>query len=167
QLLDHIATRKPQEAVVCYDPAGEFIERHFDPDRDIVLNPLDLRCPRWGPNYEDHVSFPTMQFIAESFFPCPEHSPANTQFFIKAARSIFAQMLTFNPDPEQLVQMLSDESSIDYCVARTEHAHLIAKDAKGQRGGVLATLSEVGESFKLLVSEERPRTLSLHRWTRR
>jgi len=52
QLLDHIARRKPQEAVVCYDPAGEFIERHFDPDRDIVLNPLDLRCPQWMPGYE-------------------------------------------------------------------------------------------------------------------
>src|ERR1051326_358682 len=40
QLLDHIARRKPQEAVVCYDPAGEFIERHFDPDRDtLVVSP--------------------------------------------------------------------------------------------------------------------------------
>jgi len=107
------------------------------------------------------------QFIAESFFPCPEHSPANTQFFIKAARSIFAQMLTFSATPERLVEMLSDESLIDYCVARTEHAHLIAKDAKGQRGGVLATLSEIGESFKLLPSEERPKHwLSLYKWAR-
>jgi type IV secretory pathway TraG/TraD family ATPase VirD4 len=120
------------------------------------------------PCYDDLGSFPLMQFIAESFFPCPEHSPANTQFFVKAARSIFAQMLTFTPTPERLVEMLSDESLIDYCVARTEHAHLIAKDAKGQRGGVLATLSEIGESFKLLPSEDIPkRTLSLHRWTKR
>jgi predicted ATPase len=118
QLLDHIARRKPQEAVVCYDPAGEFIERHFDPGRDIVLNPLDLRCPQWRPCYDDLASFPMMQFIAESFFPCPEHSAANTQFFIKAARSIFAQLLTFTPTPERLVKMLSDESLIDYCVAK-------------------------------------------------
>src|ERR1043165_3676203 len=67
QLLDDIAKRKPQEAVVCYDPAGEFIERHFDPDSDIVLNPLDLRCPQWRPCYDDQASFPMMQFIAESF----------------------------------------------------------------------------------------------------
>jgi Type IV secretion-system coupling protein DNA-binding domain len=168
QLLDNISRRNPQEAVICYDPAGEFIERQFDPDRDIVLNPLDLRCPEWSPCYDDLGSFPMMQFIAESFFPCPEHSPANTQFFIKAARSIFAQMLTFSPTSERLVEMLSDESLIDYCVARTEHAHLIAKDAKGQRGGVLATLSEIGESFKLLASlEGSKKTLSLHRWTRR
>lgn len=168
QLLDQITRRKPQEAVVCYDPAGEFIESHFDPDHDIVLNPLDLRCPQWMPCYDDQASAPMRQFIAESFFPCPEHSAANTQFFVKAARSIFAQLLTFNPEPERLVEMLSDESLIDYCVARTEHAHLIAKDAKGQRGGVLATLSEIGESFKLLASEEKPKCwLSLHKWTRR
>ena len=168
QLLDQITSRKPQEAVICYDPAGEFIERHFDPDRDIILNPLDLRCPEWMPCYDDQASASMRQFIAESFFPCPEHTAANTQFFIRSARSIFAQMLTFTPTPERLVKMLSDESLIDYCVAKTEHAHLIAKDAKGQRGGVLATLSEIGESFKLLTSEEgSKRTLSLHRWTRR
>jgi len=168
QLLDNISRRNPQEAVICYDPAGEFIERHFDPDRDIVLNPLDLRCPQWRPCYDDLGSASMMQFIAESFFPCPEHTAANTQFFIKAARSIFAQMLTFSPTAERLVEMLSDEALIDYCVVRTEHAHLIAKDAKGQRGGVLATLSEIGESFKLLASlEGSNNTLSLHRWARR
>ena len=39
QLLDHIASRNPKEAVVCYDPAGEFIERHFEPnDVGVVVN---------------------------------------------------------------------------------------------------------------------------------
>lgn len=174
QLLGNIAKRKPQEAVVCYDPAGEFIEKHFDPDSDIVLNPLDARCPHWMPAYEhgtadEEAGAPLRQFIAESFFPNPEHTAPNAQFFVKAARSIFAQMLKFNPRPERIVEMLSDEELVDYCVAGTEHAHLIDRDAKGQRGGVLATLSEIGESFKLLPpSEESPkRWLSLEKWARR
>lgn len=174
QLLDQIASRKPQEAVVCYDPAGEFIEKHFDPDTDIVLNPLDARCPYWMPAYEygtvdDEASAPIRQFMAESFFPYPENGAPNAQFFVKAARSVFAQMLKFRPRPERLVEMLSDEELIDYCVAGTEHAHLIGQDAKGQRGGVLATLSEIGESFKLLPpSEELPKHwLSLEKWARR
>src|SRR6266571_2487317 len=174
QLLDNIAKRKPQEAVVVYDPAGEFIEKHFDPDSDIVLNPLDARCPYWMPGFDilgvdAEASAPERQFIAESFFPYPEHLAPNTQFFIKAARSIFAQMLTFTPTPERMVQMLSDEELIDYCVAGTEHAHLIGSDAKGQRGGVLATLSEIGESFKLRPTPEERSTnwLSLHKWARK
>jgi Type IV secretion-system coupling protein DNA-binding domain len=173
QLLDSIAKRKPQEAVVVYDPAGEFIEKHFDPDEDIVLNPLDVRCPRWSPCYEyggerDASSLTARQFIADSFFPNPDHLAANAQFFIKAARSIFAQMLQFNPPPERIVEMLSEDDLIDYCVAGTEHAHLIDRDAKGQRGGVLATLSEIGESFKLLPTEEDSpkRWISFEKWAR-
>ncbi len=174
QLLDNIAKRKPQEAVVIYDPAGEFIEKHFDPDSDIVLNPLDARSPFWMPGYDilgvdAKVSAPERQFIAESFFPYPDHLAPNTQFFVKAARKIFAQMLTLTPTPERLVEMLADEELINYCVAGTEHAHLIGSDAKGQRGGVLATLSEIGESFKLLpTSEERSKNwLSFSKWARR
>ena len=78
-------------------------------------------------------------------------------------------MLMFNPHAERIVEMLSEDELIDYCVAGTEHAHLIDRDAKGQRGGVLATLSEIGELFKLLPSytDSPERSLSLERWSRR
>src|SRR5437764_15299471 len=49
QLLEQIARRRAPEAAVCYDPAGEFIESHFDPSADIVLNLLDARSPDWSP----------------------------------------------------------------------------------------------------------------------
>jgi type IV secretion system coupling TraD/TrwB family protein len=51
--------------------------------------------------------------------------------------------------------MLTDEELIDACVAGTEHAHLIDRAAKAQRAGVLATLSEVGASLKLLPTLEQ------------
>jgi type IV secretory pathway TraG/TraD family ATPase VirD4 len=73
---------------------------------------------------------------------------------VKAARSIFARMLVFSPPPDRLVEMLTEESLIDFCVAGTEHAHLIDKAAKAQRAGVLATLSEVGASLKLLPTSD-------------
>src|ERR1043165_1658493 len=52
QLLAQIAERHPPEGVVCYDPAGEFITNYFKPGRDVVLNPLDARCPYWSPVLE-------------------------------------------------------------------------------------------------------------------
>src|SRR3989475_4051251 len=173
QLLAQIAERHPPEAVVCYDPAGEFITNYFKPGQDIVLNPLDTRCPYWSPTLE--VDYENMnagatdrQFIAESFFPDRDHSAPNTQFFIKSARSIFARMLEFKPDAESIVEILTDEKLIDEAVAGTEQTHVIDKDAKGQRGGVLATLSEIGESLKLLPSiEDCSREVSLTGWTRR
>jgi len=148
QLLAQIAVRNPPEAVVCYDPAGEFITNYFQPGQDVVLNPLDARCPYWSPSLEvdsenGNGGATDRHFIAESLFPDRDHANTNAQFFVKSARSIFARMLEFKPDAARIVEMLTDEKLIDEVVKGTEHAHLIDKDAKGQRGGVLATLSEI------------------------
>lgn len=173
QLLEQIAQRRPPEAVVCYDPAGEFIESHFDPSADIVLNPLDARSPYWSPtmevNYETTSTSATdRHLVAESFFPDREHGAPTTQFFLKAARSIFARMLELKPTAERIVECLKDEKLIDEIVAGTEHAHLINEGAKGQRGGVLATLSEIGEALKLLPSPDQcAGELSITEWARR
>lgn len=173
QLLDQIVQRNPQEAVVCYDPAGEFIESHFDPDADIVLNPLDARSPYWSPAMEVDYETPSTSstdrhLVAESFFPDRGHGATTAQFFVKAARSIFARMLELRPTAEQIVEYLKDEKLIDEIVAGTEHAHLIDEGAKGQRGGVLATLSEIGEAFKLLPSPDQcAGELSITEWARR
>jgi type IV secretory pathway TraG/TraD family ATPase VirD4 len=173
QVLEQIAVRRAPEAVVCYDPAGEFIESHFDPSADIVLNPLDARSPYWSPtmevNYETASTSATdRHLVAESFFPDREHGAPTTQFFLKAARSIFARMLELKPTAERIVDCLKDEKLIDEIVAGTEHAHLINEGAKGQRGGVLATLSEIGEALKLLPSQEQcAGELSITEWARR
>ena len=172
QLLKQIARRKSPEAVVCYDPAAEFIEHHFDHEHDIVLNPLDRRFPYWSPSLEvDYgnagTSSTDRQLIAESFFPHKKNVSTNSEFFVDSARSIFAQMLESKPDPQQLVKMLSDEKLIDQIVEGTVHGHLIDQGAKGQRGGVLATLSEIGETLKLLPPKDQCEgELSLSEWAR-
>jgi type IV secretory pathway TraG/TraD family ATPase VirD4 len=155
QLLTVINSRVRVEAFVCYDPAGEFTERHFNPGCDLILNPLDERSPYWSPSAEidgkdEDINAPQRHFIAESFFPDHPHASPSNQFFVNAARSIFAQMLAFKPTSEQLIKMLADDALIDRCVEGTEHAQLINKAAKPQRAGVLATLSEIGASLKLL-----------------
>jgi hypothetical protein len=173
QLLGQIGWRETPEAGICYDPAGEFIEAHFNPETDIILNPLDARAPYWGPALEvDYSSSATSatdrQMVAESLFPDREHAAPATQFFTKSARSVFARMLEFKPPAGRIVEWLRDEEAIDEIVGGTEHAHLIDKGAKGQRGGVLATLSEIGEAMKLLPPrEECPGVLSLTRWAQR
>jgi hypothetical protein len=174
QLLDTIGGRERFEAVVVYDPAGEFVEQHFNPATDIILNPLDARSCYWSPvqeieNVRDEISAPERHFIAESFFPDHPHAASTNQFFAKAARSIFARLLIFSPTPDRLAKMLADESQIDFCVAGTEHAHLIDKAAKAQRAGVLATLSEVGASLKLLptIDESQGGVFTFREWALR
>jgi len=147
--LWQIAQRQPHEAVVVYDPAGEFVASHFRADRgDIVLNPLDARFPFWNPAAEVRLKT-DREMIAESFFPGGGDHHAGA-FFTKATRSIFARLLEFMPSPEELVKWLVSEEEIDKRVEGTELAHLINTQAPQQRGGVLGTLSEAGSRLKLL-----------------
>jgi hypothetical protein len=51
QLLLQIKERG--HSAIVYDPACEFVQRFYDKNRgDIILNPLDARCPYWGPSEE-------------------------------------------------------------------------------------------------------------------
>ena len=164
--LWQIARRRPEEAVIVYDPAGEFVASHFLAERgDLILNPLDTRFPFWTPASE--VKLKTdRDLIAESFFPGSENPRgATSEFFIKASRSIFARLLEFNPSPAELVAWLTDENAIDERVQGTELIHLIDSRAPQQRGGVLGTLSEAGKQLKMLPrQEECDRELSLTEW---
>lgn len=150
--LLQIAARRPAEAVVIYDPACEFVKRHYDRQRgDVILNPLDQRSPYWSPSVEVRV-LTDKKLVTESFLPGKsELSQASTSgFFLKAARAILGRMLEFNPTPQELVSWVRSADSIDTIVANTEHAHLIPRNAHGQRAGVLGVLSDLGETLRLL-----------------
>ena len=149
--LLQIAARQPAEAVVIYDPACEFVKRHYNHQRgDVILNPLDKRSPYWSPAVELE-SLPDKKLLAESFLPGkPDANQASTSgFFLKAARAIFGRMLELKPTPAQMIDWLRSEDAIDMVVAGTEQAHLIPKNAHGQRAGVLGVLSELGEILRL------------------
>ena len=50
QMLRQIRGRG--DSAIVYDPALEYTRRFYDPRRDIILNPLDKRCPYWEPAEE-------------------------------------------------------------------------------------------------------------------
>ncbi|HZS47597.1 MAG TPA: type IV secretion system DNA-binding domain-containing protein, partial [Blastocatellia bacterium] len=165
--LRQIASRRPAEAAIVYDPACEFIKRHYSPERgDIILNPLDLRSPFWSPTLE--VEYQTdYKLVSESFFPGKENSSPTAQFFVTASRSIFSRMLEFSPTPEQIVDWLQNAKEIDRLVKGTEHAHYIDHNAGNQRGGVLGSMAEVGAVLKLLPNASDCRkNISLTRWAK-
>lgn len=168
--LLQIAARQPAEAVVIYDPACEFIKRHYNRRRgDIILNPLDTRSPYWSPATEVCV-LTDKKLLAESFLPGKsEANQASTSgFFLKASRAIFGRMLEFKPTPAQMVTWLRSADAIDMIVDGTEHAHLIPKNAHGQRAGVLGVLSDLGETLRLLPGRDDCESeISLSEWAGR
>lgn len=150
--LLQIAARRPAEAAVIYDPACEFVKRHYNRQRgDVILNPLDKRSPYWSPSLEVH-DITDKKLVTESFLPGKSDlgQASTSGFFLKAARAILGRMLEFKPTPEELVDWLRSADAIDMIVADTEHAHLIPRNAHGQRAGVLGVLSDLGETLRLL-----------------
>jgi hypothetical protein len=99
QLLRQIQARG--HSAIVYDPACEFIQRFYDENRgDIVLNPLDKRCPYWGPS-EELVRWAEAKTIAVSLFQ--PTSDRKGEFFIESPQKIFAHLLLDLPTPAALV----------------------------------------------------------------
>ena len=146
QLLRQVCGRG--DSAIVYDPAREYVKRFYDPNRgDIILNPLDRRCPYWGPA-EELRSRSEAKALAASLFQPPQDKKG--EFFIESPQKIFAFLMAYGPTPAQLVQWMSNPVEIDRRLKGTEHAHLIDPQAHQQRAGVLASLGLVADSLRLL-----------------
>jgi type IV secretory pathway TraG/TraD family ATPase VirD4 len=162
QILRQIQGRG--HSAIVYDPACEFIQRFYNAERgDIVLNPLDARCPYWGPSEELRRKAEAKAIAASLYQPT---SDKKGEFFTETPQKIFAHLLTFGPTPTQLVAWLSNPSEIDQRVKGTEMEAMIAKGAQQQRNGVLASLGLVADSLRMLPTREQAgnRTWSATEW---
>src|SRR5258708_30889832 len=129
QLLRQIQARG-QSAIV-YDPACEFVQRFCDKERrDIILNPLDKRCPYWGPSEELRRRAEAMAIAASLYQPTTDRKG---EFFFETPQKIFAHLLTFGPTPQELVHWMANPAQVDRTVQNTDMALIIAKGAQQQR----------------------------------
>ena len=136
------------DSAIIYDPALEFTSRFYDPSRgDVILNPLDKRCPYWGPSEELRRSSEA-DALAASLFQPPQDKKG--EFFVEIPQQIFAHLLRYGPSPTELIEWMSNPAEIDRRVAGTEVANYIDRAAGPQRVGVLASLSKVAKSLRLL-----------------
>src|SRR5271167_2137192 len=146
QILRQIKHRG--DSAIVYDPARDFVRRFYDPKRgDVILNPLDKRCPYWGPS-EELRRRSEAKALAVSLFQPPQDRRG--EFFIESPQKIFAFLMAYGPTPEELVKWMSDPQEIDRRLKGTEHAHLIDPRAHQQRAGVLGSLGLVADSLRLL-----------------
>lgn len=152
------------ELAIVYDPTGEYVERFYNPRRgDIILNPLDARCPFYtmGAEIEDDAEALT---LATSLFPDQGYE---NRFFVEAPRKIYAYLLTLKPTPQELIYWMSHAEEIDKRVAGTELAVMIDKGAVNQRSGVLGSLNMVADALRLLPEEDEANgKFSTLWWTR-
>src|SRR5208283_4072319 len=144
-LLTQVAERG--ETAIVYDPALEYTGQFYSPERgDIILNPLDERMPYW-PIAHEVIRPAEALTLATSLFP---ESDRENIFFAQGGRKIFAHLLNLKPTPQELLAWLSDEHELERRLKGTPLAAMIYENAGPQRGGMLASLSKVADSLRLL-----------------
>jgi hypothetical protein len=108
--------------------------RSFTTSRgDVVLNPLDARCPFWTPGDEVPHEAEALT-LAVSLFP---DQGRENRFFVEAPSKIFAHLLNLKPTPQELTYWMSNADEIDKRIEGTEMAAMIDRGAANQRSGVL------------------------------
>jgi type IV secretory pathway TraG/TraD family ATPase VirD4 len=164
QLLRQIEERG--EMAIVYDPAGEFTKAFYNRERgDMILNPLDARCPYWGP-YEELRTKAEAATLAKSLYQ-PSDSQRD-EFFTKTPQKIFAQLLQKPCTPRELAEWMANPEEIDRRVAGTVMERMIPKDSPNQRNGVLASLGLVADTFEMLptIEEAAGRRLVITDWAK-
>lgn len=151
QILRQIRDRG--DVAIVYDPAGEFVQRFYDEERgDVILNPLDKRCPFWSPAMEIERNQEAVT-IAESLYQ-PTSSSGKNEFFYRTPAQIFAHLLKEGPTPHVLAEWMADEPKLQEKVEGTEMAFYIDRKAGPQAAGVLASLGLVAQSLRMLPRRE-------------
>ena len=157
--------RERGESAIVYDPACEYLQRFYDKDRgDIVLNPLDARCPYWGPAQEMASNAEADAIAASLYQPITD---AKDEFFYQTPAQIFAHLLRKGPTPRQLAEWMASSETLETLVAGTEMSFYIDRKAGPQRAGVLASLGLVAKCFRLLPEKNQTdRTWNARTWAK-
>ena len=79
--------RSKGERCVIYDKMGSYAAAFFDPIRDVLMNPLDARAPRWSPFLEARTP---RDFDMMAAALIPQQKDTVDPFWVTAARQLFS-----------------------------------------------------------------------------
>jgi type IV secretory pathway TraG/TraD family ATPase VirD4 len=86
-----IANLKPMNKGIIYDFKGDYLARSYDPNVDIIFNPLDRRGVKWN-IFNEVKTVMDIDGIAHSLIP---ESSNQDIFWVSAARAVFSGILHY------------------------------------------------------------------------
>jgi type IV secretory pathway TraG/TraD family ATPase VirD4 len=169
EALEQIAERD-QPAIVI-DPESEYLRQFFSPERgDWVLNPLDLRCPRWNPWAELRDEFFTVDAAAMAA-SLIRGRPRNEseKFFQDSTRTVVESILHVardDADVHSLLNLVSmPREDLHEALQGTPAYPLIDPGAREQGAGILGTAVNAIKTFVYLPPRsENSRAFSCREW---
>jgi len=161
------ARSRGQRAVV-FDLTGAFIEAFFDPERDVILNPLDARCPSWSV-FNDCTSEGEFHAAAEALVP--HDGGGAEQFWVLAARMLFVEMCLHLKRAGTATNaalasrlMTADLAQVHRLMRGTMADPLTAPEAARMAESIRAVFNANAKALKLLPSGGP--AFSIRDWTR-
>lgn len=84
----HLLHQIRDQRAVILDTTGEFVEKYYNPETDIIMNPFDKRFPGWN-LWAECSEIYHYDEIAESLIPKSGHDP----FWAQSSRTLLAEIL--------------------------------------------------------------------------
>jgi type IV conjugative transfer system coupling protein TraD len=149
--------RERRHRAVIFDLTGAFIERFYDPARDIILNPLDARCPQWSIFHECDSE---AEFTTAWEALIPHDGGTSEPFWVQAARMLGVETCLklraegrMSNDALYRELMTADLKHVHKLVERTLADPITAPEAARMAESVRAVLNTNAKPIRLLPSQ--------------
>lgn len=164
ELLDGVGRAWP---AMVYDTKGEFLAQTYDAACDIILNPLDARCPAWTP--WDEVLTPTDAWRVAKSMVASQGS--GDQFWVEAARQLFVDILlsvdASHQSNGELYRLcaVAETEELEKLLRGTPSGRVFADSAADKmRESIRNTLITSVRCLQLLDPDARPGNFSVTKW---
>lgn len=169
EILDQVR-HKGQKAIV-FDIEGSFIPHYYREGKDIILNPLDERSPRWN-LWKDFTHTSHFDDMASMIVSGGENSIDD--FWLKAARVMLSvsasQYPSINPTPtmQDFLEHLfaSNKDDVDKLLHGTMAASMLGKekDLEKSTQSILLTLVTYCSSLLYIKDNPKEKPFSIREW---
>ncbi|MBK0079760.1 type IV conjugative transfer system coupling protein TraD [Kosakonia sp. S58] len=150
-LLDII--RRRGDRAIIYDSGCTFVETHYNPDKDFILNPHDSRCPDWR-LWEECLDVIDFENFATSLIPVEGDSDP---FWVSSSRTIASDLaIRMSADPERSIEKylktllsLSMKSLREY-LANTTAANLVEEKIEKTAISIRSVVTNYAKALRFL-----------------
>lgn len=169
QIMDQVNDRAKSDTAIVWDPTGVLTERYYQTERkDVILNPLDARCPSWNPSWElsglNAFDEATARAMGSSLYVGRAASTQDgTTFFSDTSIDLWTQIITHSPPREAqdlAYWMAHADPELDQRVVGTKCEQDLNKTSAPMRNGILSSFCMVQQSLASI-----PTSRQASKWT--
>jgi type IV secretory pathway TraG/TraD family ATPase VirD4 len=163
------------ELVIVVDPECEYISEFYRSVRgDLIMNPVDERCPYWSPWLElsERYYQADAATLAASLIPEPPrgYESGSDHFFRQSSRTLLESLLQVAAprEPQSIPKLLElDRNKLKQAISGTPAYSLIDPGAHEQGAGIIATVANATRPFLYLPPSDGRPSWSALQWAER